>query len=94
MANTQLPLSMTSLGLQKRPVLYGTIMRISSFFHLFFVIVPEMEPKFLHILGKFSVTQPHLQTFMDYKTDSHYVTQAILELKIPQLLNLLEFHDT
>lgn len=48
-------------------------------------MVPEMEPKVLHILGKLSATQSHPQTFVDYKTDSHYVTQAVLELKIPQL---------
>lgn len=69
-------------------------MRISSIFLLFFVVVLGMEPRVLHALGKCSAPEQHLQTFMDYEIDSHSVAQAVLELAIPQPLNLLGFSYT
>lgn len=38
------------------------------------------------MLGKFSATKQHPQTFVDYETDSHYVAQDVLEFSISQPL--------
>lgn len=72
----------------------GIIRRISFFPLFFFVVVLGMESKFLHMLGKFSATKQHPQTFVDYETDSHYVAQDVLEFSISQPLNLLGFHHS